>query len=208
MELKATRSELLKLRKKIALARSGHKLLKKKRDGLIIEFFDLLKEANKTMEELQREYERAINAVAIAQMTEGSSKLRSVAMAVERFPSLEFKLKNIMGVSIPSIEISGEEKHFHERGLGILSTNARVDEASYYFQVLIKVLVKYAEKVSAIYRILEEIEKTKRKVNALEYEIIPRLEDAANFISERLKDMERENIFRLKRIKSKKGLEI
>lgn len=208
MDVKPTRSELLKLKKKIALAKSGHKLLKKKRDGLIIEFFNLLKEAKQTMEEVEQAYEKAIKRLAIVEMTEGATKLRSVAMAVERFPSIKFRLRNVMGVSVPTIEIMGEEKHFHERGLGILSTNARVDEASYYFQILIKVLVKYAEKVSAIYRILEEIEKTKRKVNALEFEIIPRLEESAEFINQRLKDMERENIFRLKRIKSKKRSEV
>ena len=208
LDVKPTRSELLKLKRRIALAKSGHRLLKKKRDGLIMEFFNILKEAKLAMEETQQAYDTAIRRLAIAEMSEGATKLRSISMAVVPFPGVRFRLKNVMGVSVPEIELVGEEKHFYERGLGILSTNARVDEAAYYYQLLIKALVKYAEKVSSLYRMLDEIEKTKRKVNALEFEVIPKLENASSFIYQRLEEMERENIFRLKRIKSKKALEI
>ncbi len=208
LDVKPTRSELLKLKRKIALAKSGHKLLKKKRDGLIMEFFNILKEAKQAMIEAQEAYDTAVQRFAIAEMSEGATKLRSISMAIAPFPNINFRLRNVMGVSVPEIELAGGEKHFYERGPGILSTNARVDEASYYYQLLIKALVKYAEKVSALYRMLDEIEKTKRKVNALEFEVIPKLENAASFIYQRLEEMERENIFRLKRIKAKKALEI
>ncbi len=204
MDVKPTRSELLNLKKKIQLAKSGHKLLKKKRDGLIMEFFEILKEAKRVMDETSNLYEVAKQRLVIAEITEGATKLRSVAMGVAPFPSINFTTANLMGVKVPKVEVEGSELHLLERGLGLLSTDARIDEASYYYRLLVEKLVKYAEIIATLYKMLDEIEKTKRKVNALEFEVIPKLEEASKFITQRLEEMERENIFRLKRIKKKK----
>ncbi len=204
LDVKPTRSELLRIKKSIALAKSGHKLLKKKRDGLIMEFFEILNNAKKVMESVDFEMERANKALALAEAKEGRNRLLSVSLAIIDFPKIKVETKNIMGVVLPKLEVEEEELHFHERGPGIFSTSATIDEASFYYRKFLISLVKYAEAISCIYKMLEEIEKTKRKVNALEHKVIPELEYAKSFVSQRLEEMERENIFRLKRIKKKK----
>ncbi len=204
LDVKPTRSELLNLKKKIQLAKSGHKLLKKKRDGMIMEFFRVLEEAREVMKETAELYKVARERLILAEVTEGATKLRSISLAVRPFPPVKLTTSNLMGVKVSRIEVEGGELHMLERGVGLLSTKAKIDEASYYYRLLVEKLVKYAEYVSSIQKLLDEIEKTKRKVNALEYNIIPRLEDAANFVRQRLEEMERENVFRLKKVKSKK----
>ena len=195
-----TRSELIKLKNRIKLAKSGYNLLKKKRDGLILEFFEILKEAKSLRQELTDEYKKAVGKVNIARAVEGDLKLKSLAMAVKDKPALELDKKNIMGVVVPKINAKIAEKT-EDRGYGLLSSSAVLDESTKAFEIVIQKVVQAAEVETAIKKLLEEIEKTKRRVNALEFEVIPRMQEDEKFILLRLQEMERENIFRLKRIK-------
>ena len=197
IDVKPTRSELFQLRKKIVLATSGHSLLKKKRDGLIVEFFKLLNEGKKMFGEIEGVHKDAKGKLILAEMTEGSTKLRATALSVSAFPGIDIRKENLMGVSICRMGVP----HDAEDELGVLGVNIRIEEAVESYRGLLKKFVKYAEINFSIYRMLEEIEKTKRKVNALEFKIIPELETAEKFIVQRLEEMERENVFRLKRMK-------
>lgn len=195
-----TRSELMKLKKRIVLAKSGYNLLKKKRDGLILEFFEILKRAKTLRKELTEEYQQALGKVNIARVVEGDLKLKSLALAVKNKPSLELKSKNIMGVVVPKIIAQFKHGEF-DRGYGILSGSAVIDASTVSFESLTQKVIQAAEVETAIKKLLNEIEKTKRRVNALEFEVIPRMHEQEKFILLRLQEMERENIFRLKRIK-------
>src|SRR3989344_8861862 len=104
LDIKPTRSELIKLKKKIKLAKSGYNLLKKKRDGLILEFFEVLKKAKTLRQELIEEYKKALHAMNIARVTESDSKIKSLAMPISQQPAITLKTKNIMGVTVPKIE--------------------------------------------------------------------------------------------------------
>lgn len=199
-DIKPTRSELIKLKKQIKLAKSGHSLLKKKRDGLILEFFEILKKAKTLREELVFEYKRAIHRINIARTLEGDLKVKSVALAVKKTPDVTLQAKNIMGVKVPKIASSSLEKHFTERGYGIYNS-ASIDEASYTYERLVERVLLAAEVETSMRKLLVEIEKTKRRVNALEFEVIPRMQKQGAFITLRLEEMERENIFRMKRLK-------
>jgi V/A-type H+-transporting ATPase subunit D len=203
LDVKPTRSELLQLKKKIALAKAGHRLLKKKRDGLIVEFFKLLKESKKMFEEIEEVYKDAQKKLILAELTEGATKLRSVSISLPPFPDLKIKRKNLMGITTYELQLEEEEEKVKDL-VGIVSVNIRIEEAIEAYRKLIQKFIKYAEINFAIYRLVEEIEKTKRKVNALEFKIIPELEEAKKFVMQRLEEMERENIFRLKRMKGKK----
>ena len=92
-----------------------------------------------------------------------------------------------------------------EREYGILGTTGRIDEAVEAYEELIDAILEVAEIETTIKRLIEEIEKTKRRVNALEYRVIPSMEQAAKFIAFKLEEMDRENIIRLKKLKSKKA---
>ena len=201
-DIKPTRSELLKLKRQIRLAKSGYNLLKKKRDGLILEFFEVLKKAKTLREELVNEYKTALEKMNIARTLEGDLKIKSIAMAIKGIPDIKLTTKNIMGVKVPKIESSEMKKAFMERGYGVYNSSA-IDEAAAAYEKVVGKIMLAAEVETSMRKLLNEIEKTKRRVNALEFVVIPNLDKIKGFIQLRLEEMERENIFRMKRIKAK-----
>jgi len=202
IDIKPTRSELIKLKKQIKLAKSGYSLLKKKRDGLILEFFEILKKAKTLREELVAEYKNALGKINIARVMEGDLKIKSIALAIRKIPEVNLQVRNIMGVKVPKIESSELEKHFLERGYGVYNS-AAIDETAHAYEKLVEKIILAAEVETSMRKLLGEIEKTKRRVNALEFEVIPRMKDLGAFITLRLEEMERESIFRMKRLKVK-----
>ena len=201
-DIKPTRSELLKVKKQIKLAKSGHSLLKKKRDGMILEFFEILKKAKTLRQELVEEYKIALERMNIARTIEGDLKVKSIAMAIKEIPDIKLTTKNIMGVKVPKIESSEIQKAFMERGYGLYNSSA-IDEAAAAYEKVVEKILLAAEVGTSMRKLLKEIEKTKRRVNALEFVVMPRLEYLQYFITLRLEELERENIFRMKRIKAK-----
>lgn len=199
-DVKPTRSELLKVKKQIKLAQTGHKLLKKKRDGLILEFFKLLKKAKTLRQELSLIYADAVGKMNVARVRESDLKLKSIALAIKSSDELEIKRKNIMGVPVLTIAPPKVRKGFFERGYGVF-TSAAVTEAAKAYEQVVEKIIEVAEFETSLRKMLAEIEKTKRRVNALEFNVIPRLNKTKSFIQLRLEEMERENIFRMKRIK-------
>jgi V/A-type H+/Na+-transporting ATPase subunit D len=202
-DVKPTRSELMKLKKKIKLAKSGYNLLKKKRDGLIMEFFEILKKAKSIRQEMVEEYVKATKKLNLVRALESDLKLKSMALAIRASLDLQLEKKNIMGVVVPSITKSRSvQKTREERGYGILESSSLLDEATASYETVVEKAIHAAEIETAMKNLLREIEKTKRRVNALEFSVIPKLHDQERFIKLRLEEMERENIFRMKRIKA------
>ncbi|MBS3133531.1 V-type ATP synthase subunit D [Candidatus Woesearchaeota archaeon] len=199
--VKPTRSELLQVKKKIAIASSGYKLLKKKRDGLILEFFSVLKKARNIRLELTEEYASALSKINIARAIDSDIQIKSAAMSIKQQPLVELDTKNIMGVRIPSITSTEVKKSIFERGYGILSATSKIDEAADSYEAVVEKIIVAAEIEVTLKRLLKEIERTKRKVNALEQLTIPRLKGDAVYIRLRLEEMERENFSRLKMLK-------
>jgi V/A-type H+-transporting ATPase subunit D len=199
--IKPTRSVLLEIKKKITLSQRGHKLLKMKRDGLILEFFNILTKARDIHTQLIADYVSADKKLSIAVATEGAIAVKSAAFAVTSNPEVVVHTKNVMGVVVPKIEAKKVKKKMYERGLGIIGTSPRIEEAAKAFEDLVEKIIVAAEIETTMKKLLDEIEKTKRRVNALEFRVIPDLTQIAAFIRFRLEEMERENIFRLKKIK-------
>ncbi|MDD5615974.1 MAG: V-type ATP synthase subunit D [Candidatus Methanoperedens sp.] len=199
--IKPTRSELIELKKKIKLSQSGHKLLKMKRDGLILELFEILEKAKDVRAELEKQFAVASQKLAIAKSVEGLVVVKSTAFALKDTPTLKLVSKNVMGVVVPKIEASSVHKNLDQHGYGIIGTSSRIDEAVDTYEILVEKIILAAEIETTMKKLLEDIEKTKRRVNALEFKVIPELSDAKDFIVLRLEEMERENTFRLKRIK-------
>ncbi|MEA1909075.1 MAG: V-type ATP synthase subunit D [Euryarchaeota archaeon] len=201
-DIKPTRSELIELKKKIKLAEGGHKLLKMKRDGLILEFFELLHKAKDVRSELDAAYAAANEKIGLAKSVEGTVSIKSTAFALKDIPNIELESKNVMGVVVPKIESSQIRKNLCKRGYGIIGTSSCLDEAVEAHETLVEKIIIAAEIETAMKKLLEDIEQTKRRVNALEFRVIPELTEAERFIELRLEEMERENTFRLKRIKA------
>ena len=201
-DVKPTRSELIELKKKIKLSESGHKLLKMKRDGLILEFFEILNKAKDVRSELDASFTEASEKIGIAKSVEGTITVKSTAFALKDAPQIEVESHNIMGVVVPKIESSSVRKPLNKRGYGILGSSSYIDEAADSYEILVEKIILAAEIETTMKRLLDDIEKTKRRVNALEFKVIPDLTEGMVFIQLRLEEMERENTFRLKRIKA------
>ncbi|MFQ5883936.1 MAG: V-type ATP synthase subunit D [Thermoplasmata archaeon] len=200
-EFKATRSELLELRKRIRTSEKGYKLLKMKRDSLIMEFFQVLDKAKEIRQQITEKYRIARQKMVIAEAIEGAVGVKSAALTLLENPQMELSTKNVMGIVVPQIDAKSVRKRLDERGYGIIGTSARIDEAAEAFENLVEDIIIAAEAETTMRKLLDEIEKTKRRVNALEFRIIPELTSAEAFIRMRLEELERENIFRLKRLK-------
>jgi len=200
--VKPTRSELMELKKRIKLAKDGYNLLKKKRDGLILDFFEIMKKVKNLRGEIVDEYREALDRMNMARMLESDLKIKSIALAVTNSPEVEIGQKNIMGVVVPNISGVELQRSGMSRGYGIY-TSAAIDEAAERYERVVEKIVSAAEIETGMRKLLKEIEKTKRRVNALEFEVIPKMERTAAFIRLRLEEAERENVFRLKRIKKK-----
>ena len=203
LDIKPTRSELIKLKGRIKQTKNGYKLLKMKRDGLFHEFRQLLAEMIEAKREITEAFRLAKQRIDLANAIEGGLAVRAAAIANSAHPEVEVERRNIMGVVVPSVSGTNLKSTFAERGVGFIGSSPYIDEASDSFSELIEKMVTAAEMEATLKRLLEEIEATKRRVNALEFKVIPELEEAKVFIQLRLEEMEREESFRLKRFKNK-----
>ncbi|MCL2149055.1 MAG: V-type ATP synthase subunit D [Methanomassiliicoccaceae archaeon] len=202
-DITPTRSVLLDLKKKIKLSESGYKIMKMKRDGLIIEFFEVLEKAKKMRKGVSSDYEAAMEKITIARAVEGEIAVKSAAYALKTEPQVKLGSKSIMGMMVPKVEAASVRTRMTEKGYGVIETSAYIEEAATAFEKLLDTLIRAAEVETTMKKLLDEIEKTKRRVNALEFKIIPELKESERFVKFRLEEMERENTTRLKHLKKK-----
>jgi len=195
------RSVLLQLKSRIKLTQGGHKVLKMKRDGLIIEFFEILEKARQMRAGVSSDYENAMKTITIARAVEGEVAVRSAAYALKADPQVNVTSKSIMGMVVPKVEADHIHVLMTDKGYGVISTSAYIEAASIAFEKLLETIVRAAEVETTMKKLLDEIEKTKRRVNALEFKIIPDLKESERFIKFSLEEMERENTTRLKHLK-------
>ena len=202
-EIKPTRTELIRVKRKIMLYERGHKLLKMKRDGLVLEFFNILSKARDIRSKIISDYKKADEKLTIATSVDGETVVNSVAFAIREDPQVTMGSKNVMGTIVPTTLESGTVKRrVDQRGYGIIGMSVRIDEATDGYEQLVEDIILAAELETTLRKLIEEIEKNKRIVNALEFRILPELKKTESFIQTRLEELERENVFRLKRIKS------
>jgi V/A-type H+-transporting ATPase subunit D len=203
-DVKPTRKNLMAIEDRIELSERGHDTLEQKRDGLIMEFMDILDQAQDVRSDVSETYEAAQRKINMARAMEGDVAVRGAAAALKEHPEITTQSKNIMGVVVPQIESSKVKKSLDERGYGLLGSSARIDEAADAYEELLEKIILAAEVETAMKKMLTEIETTKRRVNALEFTLLPRLYENQEYIEQKLEEQEREEIFRLKKIKAKK----
>lgn len=197
-----TRMELLSLKNRTKLAVKGHGLLKEKRDALIKEFFDILDRVKGVREAAERSLKEANEALLEAQIAMGDLAVRKASLSVKESIEVDIKSRSVMGVSVPVTNVKMEERSIIDRGYSFSDTTIQLDEAAKKFEESIKFLIELGEVEKTIFLLAEEIEATKRRVNALEHIMIPRFENTEKYIDMRLQEMERENFVRLKMIRS------
>jgi H(+)-transporting ATP synthase, vacuolar type, subunit D len=204
-DVKPTRKNLMAINDRIDLSERGHDTLEQKRDGLIMEFMEILDEAKDVRADVESAYGEAQSAIDMARALDGDVAVRGAAAALQTVPEISSSSKNVMGVVVPEIESTGVRKSLDERGYGVLSSSARIDEAAAAYERLLEQIILAAEVETAMRKLLVEIETTKRRVNALEFKLLPELYENRDFIEQKLEEQEREEIFRLKKIKNKQA---
>lgn len=201
-DIKPTRSEELRLKERIELAENGHGILEKKRDGLIVEFMDIAGDAREVNQELADLYSEAKLKLLLAKVYDGEDSIKADALPITSEPMISSTTQNIMGVVVPEIEGESITRDILDKEYGITSATSRIDSTADKYEELLEKVVDAAETQTKILKLLNEIEKTKRRVNALEHKVIPEQKEALGKISQMLEEKEREETFRMKKIKS------
>jgi len=196
-----TRMDLLDIRKKLILAEKGYKLLEEKRDALIEKFFNIIDKRNELSKEIDKDLQSAFMSLVQAQMILGEDKVEDASMLSEDAGEIFFETDNIMGVKIPKMN-SDNIKTELQPSYGFMETCSKLDDAKKQFHSILIRLIQLADLEAGIKSLTVEIEKTKRRVNVLENNLIPKLLATRKYIEMQLEEREREDFIRRKRIKA------
>ena len=196
--VQATRMELLQLRKKVKLAQRGHKLLKDKLDELMRQFKILISNYEGARQELEKELSRAYGEFLFAR----AAMTKPGLLDALRYPGAEAKVitstRKIMNLVLPVFDVTIKG---NVRNYGMFDTPVELDESLKVYKELLPKIIKLAEQEKAISLLAREIDTTRRRVNALEYKLIPELKEAIRAIRLKLDEMERGNLTRLMKVK-------
>ena len=198
LNVNPTRQELLKLKVKIKTAQRGHKLLKEKRDGLMKNFMAIIREAKDLRLKIEEELGQGFFSFIFFAAKMRQSVIDEALLVPSKKVSLEAETKNVMGVEVPEFKYQ-EEGDFLAYDLATTSTS--LDRALETFSNALKTMVKLAEIEHSARLMATEIEKTRRRVNALEYVFIPDMAETIKYITSKLNEQERATIITLMKVK-------
>ncbi len=198
--VRPTRLELLRTRRRIVVAKRGLNLLKLKRSALIAEFFSISREAMRLRGDLKARIARGYEAIRMAETIEGPTRLENISMLLPALPVVSVATKNVMGVRTPKVDAGS---YAPVPATSLLQLPTSIQEAVQHFQGIFEVVLEIAEKENALRRLLKEIEKTKRRASAIENVLVPRLEAIVRYIKFRFDEMERDSFSMLKTVKRK-----
>lgn len=194
--------ELTRLKKKLVTAIRGHKLLKDKRDELMRQFLDMVRENKTLREEVEQSIAQANRAFALARAMMSDEALNAALLAPKQEISIELESKNIMSVNIPVFHTktrTPDENDIYSYGFAF--TSADLDEAVKSLSEILPRLLLLAEREKSCQLLAEEIEKTRRRVNALEHVVIPETQENIRYITMKLDENERSTQIRLMKVK-------
>jgi len=201
-EVRPTRSELLERKGQIQLAKQGMELLKQKRDALLIEFMAVMDETLRLSGSLEQMSRNAQFSLTVAKAVDGGVTVRSAAMAGKGTIKVGMTGTKIMGVAVPVVNKSESPlRTSFTRGYAVTGVSSRIDEAADKFEKILDAIIEYADIETRLKRLGEEIQKTSRRVNALEQVTIPTLSEQVRAIQMTLDERAREDLFRLKKVK-------
>jgi V/A-type H+/Na+-transporting ATPase subunit D len=198
LHVNATRMELLRLRRRLGIARRGYKLLKDKRDELMRQWLEIIDEVKSLRFSVEKEFQSILERFTLAKAYTGSSQTEQELLLPSKEISITVKKKNVMSVNIP-VYVKEISKNIIP--YGYLNTSGEMDIALCDFDKFIDKLLNLAEKEKMLQLMALEIEETRRRVNALEYKLIPDLSETISYITMKLDETERSNTVRLMRVR-------
>ena len=202
LNVNPTRMELTRLKKSLATAQRGHKLLKDKRDEMMRQFLDIVRENKLLREKVEEKLLEANKYMAVAGSVMKKEVLMSALLMPKQGVELEVETKNIMSVDIPSFKTKTKSQNTSDiYSYGYAFTGYDLDKSVSLLSDVLPDMLKLAESEKAAQLLASEIEKTRRRVNALEYVMIPNYQDTIKYITMKLDENERSNTTRLMKIK-------
>ena len=201
LKVNPTRMELRRLKNRLKTAERGHKLLKDKSDEMIRRFMEYVRENKRLREEIEDELSSAMNAFMIAKAVTDENLIKEAVMMPASSLELDVSTGNVMSVAVPKMQLkeSGVEDKY---AYSFISVTSELDESISTLTKLSAKLIKLAEIEKTCNMLADEIEKNRRRVNALEYVMIPETIETIKFITMKLDENERGNIVRLMKVKS------
>ena len=201
MRLRANpnRMQLLRLRRRLVLAKRGHKLLKDKQEELMRRFLGMVHNARDLRAEVESELALAHRAFIAARLDMDGAAMEAALAFSRRVVELKAEREQVMNLKVPRFSVEFPEDA--ELGYGYVDTTYDLDRALAMYAEIMPRLMSLAEVEKSIQLLAAELEKTRRRVNALEHILVPSLEETIRFISDRLSEMERETATRLMKIK-------
>jgi len=198
LRVNPNRMELLKLRKRLALARRGHKLLQDKLEEMMRRFLALLKDMDRAKKSLETHNRSVLGNLLYCRITGSKEDFEESLSRVSSQVKIAVSTNRIMNVKVPVFAI---EEVKIERHYSLFKTSAQMDLVIHRAKDYIQSLLKLAQLVKTLDILSYEIERTRRRVNALEYKLIPSIEDTIRYITQKLNEFERSNLVRLMRVK-------
>ncbi|EQC80862.1 V-type ATP synthase subunit D [Enterococcus sp. HSIEG1] len=201
-----TRMELSRLSKQLTTAKRGHKLLKDKQDELMRQFIELIKQNNLLRKEVETQLHRAMKAFRLANATINEKYIEEMFILPATEVSLDVSTKNIMSVEVPVMQFDYDDVVMQAPiEYGFVNSNVPLDLAMGRFTDVLPKLLSLTEIEKTCQLLADEIERTRRRVNALEYLTIPELEETIYGIKMRLEENERANVTRMIKVKIKQS---
>lgn len=201
VQIAPTKANLIKSKSSLILSKKGYELLDKKRVVLIKEMMELVDKAKNISTEINYVISDAYMALQKANITLGVKNVEDISYSVPTDEHFEVLLKSVMGVDIPTVKFKNEKIR---PTYGFYSTNSALDEARLKFNEVRYKIYELAEIENSIFKLAKEIEKTQKRTNALQHIQIPKYKEQVKYIQEVLEEKEREDFFRLKKLKKNK----
>ena len=201
LHVNPTRMELTRIKRRLVTARRGHKLLKDKRDEMVRQFILLVRENAKLRKEVERELKGALADFALARAVMDNQTLEEAVLYPARSAGIVLGERNVLSVHVPTITVVQNSEKDSALPYGLAETSADLDDAIATMARLLPKLLRLAETEKTCDLLADEIEKTRRRVNALEYVMIPQFEETIRFISMKLDENERGSLTRLMKVK-------
>ncbi len=195
-----TRMELTRLKKRLKTALRGHKLLKDKRDEMVRQFMMLIRRNKTLREQIDEKLAAALSRFAVAEAGMGEDATMEALFCPARQATVKADFRNLMNVDVPKLSLD-EENRVIELPYGFAFSSGMLDQSVLDVAELMPLLIELAEVEKTCNMLADEIEKTRRRVNALEHVMIPEMQATIKTITMKLEDNERGNITRLMKVK-------
>ena len=203
LNVNPTRMELSNLKKKLNTSRRGHKLLKDKRDELMRQFMDLVRENQRLRVKVEAALKNANSHMAIAKSVMSNAEINTALALPKQEVHLSVSEKNVMSVMIPEFNIQFKTDDMSDMfSYGFAYTSGDLDDAVTALSQVLPDLIRLAEVEKSCQLMAAEIEKTRRRVNALEHVMIPRYEETIRYITMKLDENERSTTTRLMKVRN------